>query len=795
MQRTKALVAIFTSLMVGLTVSTFFPGCQPSNPNVGSGVTDDSRSTEPPSIEVPSDEPVKPAEAAPETPPAAEVPTPGEPKPEAPADVPPPKPELGEPKAPQAELKEEEKKAAEAKNEAVKEEAAEKLPETTPPATPKPTEAPEAAEAPKAGPGEVALAPAAQGLDAKHVTENPVVKKGDWAQWGGTSLRNNVPIIDGEVITEFAPGTFDRKTGEWKKDKAKNIKWVATLGSQTYGNTVVGSGKVLLGTNNSNGYIKRYPGDTDLGCLVCFDEKDGKFLWQHSSEKLHTGRVHDWPLQGICCSPLIEGNRLWFVTSRGEVKCLDTEGYHDGKDDGEVKSEPARLFDVVRGDDPATDKQAAILADLEKGTLNDDVKARFEAAGSPLSGDIEVKVDDKAKGPKKWLIKATSNGVKRDFYATVAGPRLSVFRITTPDDKDEADTIWVYDMMKNLGTSQHNMCSCSVTAWGDLLFVNTSNGVDESHLVVPAPDAPSFICMDKNTGEVYWTDNSPKDLILHGQWSSPTVAILGGEAQVLFGGGDAWLYSFKANKGKDGKPELLWKFDCNPKDSILELGGRGTRNDIISTPVVYDNKVYFATGQDPEHGEGVGIFWCLDPTKRGDISEKIVKNRDASKNPVPRKRIQAAVEEEGDVIEDNPNSGVVWKYTESDWDGNGEIDDFMEKFHRSISTPVIKDDLLFLPDFSGLFHCIDAKTGKVYWTYDMLAAAWGSAMIAGDKVMVGDEDGDIVVFNLSKEPHDPIAEINMLNSVYSTPIIANGVLYIANKDHVFAIEAPADGQE
>lgn len=759
MQRTNAVLAIFASLILGLMAATFLPGCQPNKGGVGGttdgGTTDGdaNRAVEVPKIDVPS------SENKLDTPmPAPPLPTD---KPLDPVDAPPAKPELGEPAAPQEELKKEEQKQAEAK----------------------------VAD-------QVALAPSKPSGDPKAVTENPVLKKGDWNQWGGNSMRNNVPIVDSAPV-EFAPGSFDRKTGEWKSEKAKNIKWVATLGSQTYGNTVVAAGKVLVGTNNSNGYLKRYPGDVDLGCLVAFDEKTGKFLWQHSSEKLHTGRVHDWPLMGVCCSPLVEGNRLWFVTSRGEVKCLDTDGFLDGKDDGEVTREPARLFDVVRADEPADDKLGDILKELEAGKLSSELRARFASAGAELDpADPEIKLDDKAKGPaKKWNFTAKSNGIEREFFATMAGPRLSVFRITTPDDKEEADTIWSYDMMKNLGTSQHNMCSCSVTTWGDLLFVNTSNGVDESHLVVPAPDAPSFICMDKNTGEVYWTDNSPKDLILHGQWSSPTVAILDGVPQVLFGGGDAWLYSFKADKGKDGKPELLWKFDCNPKDSILELGGRGTRNDIICTPVVYDNKVYFATGQDPEHGEGLGIFWCVDPTKRGDISEKIVKNRDPAKNPVERKRIQAAVEEEGDVIEDNPNSGVVWKYTEYDNDGNGEIDDFMEKFHRAISTPVIKDDLIFIPDFSGLFHCIDAKTGKVHWTYDMLAAAWGSPMIAGDKVYVGDEDGDIVIFDVTKERHDPISEINMLNSVYSTPIIANGVMYIANKDHIFAIEESAGGEE
>ncbi len=115
--------------------------------------------------------------------------------------------------------------------------------------------------------------------------------------------------------------------------------------------------------------------------------------------------------------------------------------------------------------------------------------------------------------------------------------------------------------------------------------------------------------------------------------------------------------------------------------------------------------------------------------------------------------------------------------------------------HRSCGTVAIKDGLLFISDFSGLFHCLDAKSGKVHWTYDMLAQAWGSPLIVEDHVYIGDEDGDVSIFNLSAEADEdgfvePIAEINMGNSVYSTPIVANGVLYIANKTHLFAIEAP-----
>ncbi|MGI8981673.1 MAG: PQQ-binding-like beta-propeller repeat protein [Pirellulaceae bacterium] len=653
----------------------------------------------------------------------------------------------------------------------------------------------------KSAPKAAAEKPAAEKTTAADgVLPVKPLQKGPWAQWGGNSMRNNTPESS-EVFTGFHPGGFDRKTGAWKKDKAKNILWVSSVGSQTYGNPVVSGGRLLVGTNNSFGYLKRYPDDIDLGCLLCFDEKDGKFLWQHSSEKLPTGRVNDWPLMGICCAPLIEGDKLWFVTSRGEVRCLDLEGYLDGEDDGPVKNEPAKLFDLAKAEDVAEDKVQPIMDGLDAGKLTDDIKARLEKAGAKIDGDVVVTKDETAQGPaKKWKFQAEVGGKKRDFFVTLTGPRLAAFRITTPDDKDEADVIWSFNMMTELGSFQHNMCSCSVTTYGDILFVNTSNGVDDAHIAPPAPDAPSFVAMDKTTGKVLWTDNSPRGNILHGQWSSPAVAVIGGVPQVIFGGGDGWMYSFKADQGKDGKPEFLWKFDANPKDSILELGGKGTRNDIIATPVVYDDKVYFPTGQDPEHGEGRGILWCIDPTKRGDISEMLAVNRKDPKTPIEFKRVQAVVEEEGDMAIPNPNSGVVWKYTEQDNDGDGKIgneenpDGFTEKFHRSIGTVAIKNGLLFAPDYSGLLHCLDAKTGKVHWTYDMLAASWGSPLIVGDYVYVGDEDGDIAILKLSSKMELVGKEINMGSSVLSSPILANDTLFIATREKIFAIKPGKAGE-
>ena len=242
--------------------------------------------------------------------------------------------------------------------------------------------------------------------------------------------------------------------------------------------------------------------------------------------------------------------------------------------------------------------------------------------------------------------------------------------------------------------------------------------------------------------------------------------------------------------------KLLWKFDANPKESFYSLN-RATRNHIIGTPVVYKDRVYVAVGEDPEHGEGIGHLWCIDPTGRGDVSLELAFNAADPQTPIPHKRLQAVVKEQGDFVRPNPNSAVVWHYSEYDRNGDAKID-FEETMHRTCGTVAIKDDILYIADFSGLFHCLDAATGKPHWTYDMLAACWSSALIADGKVYIGDEDGDVAIFRHSSDPKIALkdeegeirpyyGEINMLNSVYSTPVVASNVIYLTNRTHLFAL--------
>ena len=409
----------------------------------------------------------------------------------------------------------------------------------------------------------------------------------DWPMWGGTPSRNMVSPLKG------MPTTWDVKTG-------KNVKWVAELGSQSYGNPVVAGGVVLIGTNNEATKDSKQAGDR--GVVMAFREATGEFMWQATFEKLSSGRANDWPFQGIASSPLVIDGIAYFVSNRGQVMAVDLDGFHDKTNDGAVK-------------------------------------------------------DEKLTG------------------------------INDPD------VIWVFDMMEEVGSFPHNLSNSSPVAYQNLLYVSTSNGQDESHVNIPSPKAPSIIALDLKTGKLVWEDNSVEDRILHGQWSTPTVGEIGGVMQVVHAQGDGWVRGYEALTGKK-----LWEFDTNPKDSVWPK----TRNEVISTPVIFENIVYISNGQDPEHGEGVGHAYAIDATKRGDITE----------------------------------SGRLWHF---------------DKIRRSISTAAIKDGLIYLADFSGFLHCLDLKTGKPYWTHDMFAAIWGSPMIIDDKVYLGDEDGDITVLQHGKE--------------------------------------------
>jgi outer membrane protein assembly factor BamB len=496
----------------------------------------------------------------------------------------------------------------------------------------------------------------------------------NWTLFGGSVQRNLVNLVETNMPTE------------WSIAKPqKGIKWSVDLGSKAYGGPIFSGGKIYIGTNNDVPRNKEITGDK--GVLMCFQERDGKFLWQTVFNKLAAGQVHDWPREGICSSPVVEGSRLYYVCNRCEVICANTN-------DGEI--------------------------------------------------------------------------------------------------------VWRLDMMKELGVFPHNLATCSPLIVGDTLFVITSNGVDKDHITIPAPEAPSFLAIDKKDGKVKWKNNLPSVylvearkkgenievkaminrglVLMHGQWSNPVYADPNGKPQIIFPGGDGWIYAFNPADG-----ELLWKFDCNPKDAIYKLGAEGTRNDFVSTPVIWENKLYIGVGQDPEHDKGVGHLWCIDITKTPANKEKDLSpgtKPGAKKGDPPQ-----TIFDPKDPV--NKDSGLIWHYGGP----AGEDSERNYLFGRTMSTCAVHEGLLYTSEYDGFVHCIDAKTGQQYWEHDMKADTWSSTYWVDGKVYIGNEKGKMLIFKHGKEKK-LLGEIEMKGKVRVTPVAVNGVLYVATENpcKLYAIE-------
>src|SRR5215468_6985513 len=151
----------------------------------------------------------------------------------------------------------------------------------------------------------------------------------DWPEWGGRLQRNMYSPEKG-LPDNFGKIDYKSGTEEIESKGVKNLKWAVKIGSQSYGNVTVAAGRVFIGTNNENPRDPRHQGDRSI--LMCFDEKTGEFLWQLVVPKLASGKVNDWENLGLLSSPTVEGNRVYLVSSRCEVICLDVNGQANGND-------------------------------------------------------------------------------------------------------------------------------------------------------------------------------------------------------------------------------------------------------------------------------------------------------------------------------------------------------------------------------------------------------------------------------------------------------------------------------
>jgi len=395
----------------------------------------------------------------------------------------------------------------------------------------------------------------------------------DWPQLGGTPQRNMVSVERG-LPARFHPGhrirrnkliTFDVST-------AKNVKWISQLGSKTYSSPAIADGRVFIGTNDEVLEDERFE-RTQGGVVRCLSEQDGTLIWQIVIPRTEAARAtarHDELAKvskdfdalnlGVCSTPTVDGDRVYVVSNRCEVLCLDVAGQANGNDGPFVNE---AIFSSSKEMMPLTPQDGDILWRFDM--LHDIPNFPHDAANCSILvfGD--------------YLYVGTSNGVSYQQVVSAEAPALIVLNKHTGQLVARDETF----ISPNTFHGQWSSPSLGRAGGRDLILYGGGDGFCYAFAPIKRqPSGPTYL------KEVWSFDANP----LRYRQLCPTPS-------------DYWDLAIKGRKGRLPAGE----------DVI-------SPSEIIGTPVIHKGFVYVTIGQDPMHGDGRGALSCFDASLDGDIT-------------------------------------------------------------------------------------------------------------------------------------------------------------------------------
>ena len=380
----------------------------------------------------------------------------------------------------------------------------------------------------------------------------------DWTQWGGGRHRNLVSRETG-VPSNFHPGKKRRDRLGFDPSTTKNVRWLVRLGSENYSGPVVAGGRVYVGTNDEDLDDDRHR-PTRGGVLLCLDEKSGDIAWRLVVPRLEIDRslvsedFDDMNL-GICSTPTVEGNRVYLVTNRCEVVCLDAAGLANGND-GPFKDE-------------ATFSSAAGAGPVELRPHDADILWRFDMVRSlPVFPHDATNCSVLVVGDHLYV--GTGNGVYDGKVVLPKAASLIVLdkrtgRLLARDD----DRI-----SRDVFHGQWSSPTLVESARGTRVVYGGGDGLCHGFVPLPAGLQP----------------RTPP-LTLERDW--------------------AFDCNPPGYRSRGGEPIDYWALVRGRASSVDADGLVVSPSEIIGSPVVDGNRIYVAIGQDPVHGPGRGALTCL----------------------------------------------------------------------------------------------------------------------------------------------------------------------------------------
>ena len=164
----------------------------------------------------------------------------------------------------------------------------------------------------------------------------------EWALNRITGVESGKPVVSSVPTPSIAPQpqTTVVQTGnppvDWDTTTGRNIVWSVELGNQTFGRPVVAGNVVYVGTDNAIPMNSTY--QEESGVLKAFRATDGEFLWQDVAPRVERG-LREFLLPATTSAPYVDENRLYYVTAECQLRCLDTQGFRDGENNGPYREE------------------------------------------------------------------------------------------------------------------------------------------------------------------------------------------------------------------------------------------------------------------------------------------------------------------------------------------------------------------------------------------------------------------------------------------------------------------------
>ncbi len=312
-----------------------------------------------------------------------------------------------------------------------------------------------------------------------------------------------------------------------------------------------------------------------------------------------------------------------------------------------------------------------------------------------------------------------------------------------------------------------------------------------------------LLCLDMQTGKALWSKNFPRDYSATvPMWGFSANPLLDGDRLIcLVGGQGSVAVAFDKDSGKEIWRALSAKEPGYCPPMIYEVGGR--RQLIIWHPESVNSL-------DPETG---AVYWTQPfGTMKVGAGRATVKAGMTIATPrLMGDLLFVTAFYDGPLMlkldADRPGERVLWEGK-----SHSEMPDKTDGLHSTFSTPVLKDGYIYGVCSYGELRCLDAKTGQRLWSTRQPTGGeevrWANAFLVpqGDRFILFNEHGDLIIAKLSPKGYDEISRAHILRAtngmaapagrrvIWSHPAIADRCVFARNDEEIVCVSMAADGK-